>query len=138
MGRPKAEFCVQGHRFDYIRPDGSNGCKTCKVANGKRSYQKNIEHERNRSRLWMANNKEVTRSSYLKRTYGITVEEYDKLVEVQQGRCAICDESDKALAVDHSHDTGEVRGLLCINCNTGIGSLKDDRSLLLKAVEYLQ
>jgi hypothetical protein len=62
----------------------------------------------------------------------------------QKGCCAICgvhqnERSDgKDLAVDHDHETGEVRGLLCTNCNTGIGQLQEDPEVLLKAIEYLK
>ena len=74
--------------------------------------------------------------------YGITVQDYDDLYESQQGCCAICSAHQstlqKRLAVDHNHDTGEIRGLLCFDCNSGIGKLNDDYFRLLKAAEYLR
>jgi hypothetical protein len=62
------------------------------------------------------------RDGYLKRTYGITVDEYDRLLAAQSGGCAICggQSGGKNLAVDHDHSTGEVRGLLCKRHNTAI------------------
>lgn len=62
------------------------------------------------------------RSRYLERTYGITIEEYEKLLAAQGGGCAICGgkSGDKNLAVDHNHKTGEVRGLLCKRHNSAI------------------
>ncbi len=64
----------------------------------------------------------TARDGYLKRTYGITVDEYDRLLASQSGGCAICGglSGGKNLAVDHDHGTGEVRGLLCKRHNTAI------------------
>lgn len=75
------------------------------------------------------------------RKYGITSDEYNELFESQQGRCAICGghqtEFKKRLHVDHDHDTGQVRGLLCGTCNTGLGMFRDNIDLLDKAIKYL-
>lgn len=65
--------------------------------------------------------REYGRRSSLKRQYGITLEDYDALFEAQQGLCAICNRQDstrRRLAVDHDHETGRIRGLLCYSCNT--------------------
>lgn len=72
-------------------------------------------------------------------TYGLTRDELHALIE-QHDRCAICGGSDwgkKGPQVDHDHDTGRVRGVLCSNCNTGLGHFRDDAALLRKAVRYL-
>lgn len=76
----------------------------------------------------------------LKAKYGITLEQYDEMFEAQGGTCLICgnEGGERDLAVDHSHETGEVRGLLCLNCNAGIGNLRDDIELLKKAIKYLE
>ena len=77
----------------------------------------------------------------LKRNYGITLEDYDRMLEEQEGKCKICGTTEPngkgRFHVDHNHDTQEVRGLLCHNCNRGIGYLRDDVSIILKALEYL-
>ena len=75
----------------------------------------------------------------MKRKYGITYEDFLEMRDKQGGVCAICggDNGDKHLAIDHCHTTGKIRGLLCNNCNTAIGMLQDDPTLLNKAVEYL-
>lgn len=82
------------------------------------------------------------KSSQLKCLYGITLTEWETLLAAQGGRCAICDTDEPGgrgdWHVDHSHETGEVRGLLCHACNTGIGSLKDDPALLRAALTYLE
>lgn len=86
---------------------------------------------------------EVRRSRKLKSKYGLTVAQYDQLMAEQGGRCAICGTSgpDAArwgkLVVDHDHETGEVRGLLCSNCNCAIGLLGDSPEVLRSAAEYL-
>lgn len=74
----------------------------------------------------------------LAKNYGITMQEYEEMFELQEGTCAICgDEQDDMLFVDHDHETGEVRGLLCLHCNSGIGYFGDDVSKLEKAIAYL-
>jgi hypothetical protein len=91
--------------------------------------------------------------SRLKRVYGLSPEQYLALVEKQHGKCAICPKplisllsndrdftgqpDDNVARVDHCHETGRVRGLLCFGCNVGLGKFKDDIQLLLKAVRYL-
>lgn len=83
--------------------------------------------------------------SYLK-AYGLTPEEYERLLLAQNGVCAICRQPEKyklygklkRLAVDHDHATNRVRGLLCHNCNIGIGNLGDSASRLRSAADYLE
>lgn len=82
-----------------------------------------------------------TQSHNLGTRYGMSVEEYELRSSGQGHRCAICRETCPTgfrLAVDHNHKTGAVRGLLCINCNKGIGHLKDDPALLQAAINYLR
>lgn len=76
--------------------------------------------------------------------YGLTEEAYDAMKEAQAGLCAICggaavmrSDSDGELVVDHDHDTGVVRGLLCSLCNTGLGAFRDRPELLAAAMDYL-
>jgi hypothetical protein len=70
--------------------------------------------------------------------YGISAERYRQILENQNGLCAIC-LRDKELVIDHNHDTGEVRGLLCTSCNTGIGLLGDsDVSRMERALSYIK
>lgn len=69
--------------------------------------------------------------------FGMTVEEYNNLLQIQNNRCAICKlESKYRLAVDHNHATNLNRGLLCINCNTAFGSFKESIEILQSAIEY--
>lgn len=81
------------------------------------------------------------RAYHLKSKYGISLEDYEYLLMNQHYRCAICSylpESDEVLHVDHNHATGNVRGLLCTQCNTAIGSLGDDPRRLRNAALYLE
>jgi len=97
---------------------------------------------------WRKNNPERCKSYSLKRYFGITLEEYEVMVEAQDGLCAICGEKEFAkhhltneirdLAVDHDHKTGKVRGLLCTNCNKGLGHFQDDIELIMAAGIYLE
>jgi hypothetical protein len=85
---------------------------------------------------------ERSRASYLKSEYGITVEEYDRLLALQAGVCAVCGQEERAknkktLAVDHDHVTGAVRGLLCHSCNIALGMLGDDPARIARLREYL-
>lgn len=78
-----------------------------------------------------------TKLNRFRRT-GVTEEQYQARLEVQKGVCAICSQKcSKALAADHNHITGKFRGLLCNNCNRGLGHFKDNPLLLLSATKYL-
>jgi len=82
--------------------------------------------------------KTVNRERQLQQNYNITIADYDKMFSLQNGKCLICERaSNKRLVVDHNHSTDEVRGLLCNNCNMGIGLLNDNPITLAKAVDYL-
>lgn len=103
-------------------------CKTCWAVKGKRYDAENREKVAQ------------THRRYLLRTrYGMTPEDYDRLLKKQRGRCAICRELPKAnrlLHVDHDHKTDKVRGLLCYKCNSGIGYLKDNAERFKRAGAY--
>ena len=74
----------------------------------------------------------------IRRKYGITQDDFNNLVEAQDGLCGICgDELDK-INIDHDHESGKVRGLLCTGCNTGLGHLGDNINGLEKALHYLK
>lgn len=85
-------------------------------------------------------------NKYLLRDFGISLSEYNKLLALQKGVCAICHHAErvsrggklKRLAVDHDHSTGKIRALLCQHCNQAIGKMRDDPALLRAAAEYLE
>ena len=90
------------------------------------------------------------RESNLKTKYGLTREQYDEILKTQGNGCAVCGSVDSnqkpyggdgksfELHVDHCHESGKVRGILCSSCNSGLGRFKDDPALLLNAINYLQ
>jgi hypothetical protein len=98
-----------------------------------------------RSRKHRAANPNSARNEWLRSQYGITAAEYDAMLAEQAGVCRICGRPEVRvrqgkvlrLAVDHCHKTGAVRGLLCIDCNTGLARFKDDPELLKAAIAYL-
>lgn len=90
---------------------------------------------------WKKDNPNKARSIRLKSLYNITLEEYNRILDDQNGVCGICQGScstGKQLAVDHCHETDVVRGLLCLSCNTSLGGFKDSIKLLNAAIEYLE
>lgn len=93
------------------------------------------------TRKYAAKSKELRRSSRLTALYGVTAEQYDAVLERQNGVCAICKNTTtdgRRLAVDHCHYTGKIRGLLCFHCNTAIGRLGDTAEKVARAVKYLE
>jgi len=81
----------------------------------------------------------ASRRRGLKRRYGISLEEYERLLALQNGACAICRrKTDEMLCVDHCHKTGKVRGLLCRKCNAGLGCYDDDPSRIRRGADYLE
>lgn len=113
--------------------DGRNTqCKKCDAERFQKYKEANPEKVRESWRK-AANKRNHTRRL---ETYGLSHGEYDELLEKCGGKCEICREED-ATCIDHDHDTGEVRGLLCNNCNTGIGMLKDSPAILESAIAYL-
>lgn len=78
----------------------------------------------------------------IRRQYGISMQEFDRLLEFQKHGCAICNKPitklSRRMNIDHDHKTGQVRGLLCSGCNTGLGHLGDDVQGLKRALEYLE
>ena len=114
----------------YSSPRASDGlsswCKPCQRESNRRHSKRTT----------------LRRRDYrLRRSYGIGTAEYNQLLEAQGGVCAICSEecaTGRALAVDHDHDSGAVRGLLCARCNRGLGMFGDNLDRLNQAVAYLK
>ena len=114
-----------------------------------RKYQNEYKRKRRKSSVWTKQNqpsKEVILRSELKTLYGITPEEYQRMLDEQKGVCAICYMPETRtfrgkitrLCVDHVHDdTKQVRGLLCYRCKVAIGYFKDEVLRLQEAIVYL-
>lgn len=84
----------------------------------------------------MRDNPEKIRRARRKFKYGLTDEDYKQMMTEQQGLCKIC-KVEPATNIDHCHTTGKVRGILCANCNCGIGYLRDSPEIMRNAVAYL-
>lgn len=104
-------------------------------------YLNNKDKIKTNVKLWQTLNKNKvnisSRKSKLKNKYGISLEDLFSLKQRQNNVCAIC-ESEENLCVDHSHETGKVRGLLCHNCNKGLGFFEDNIAILNSAIDYLR
>jgi hypothetical protein len=120
MGAP----CPQGHDGLRYATQYGGSCVHCRRIK-ERAKKRTPQQERKRD---------------LRRNYAMTVELYDALLKAQGGTCAICDEvcpSGKRLAVDHDHVTDDIRGLLCMECNTGLGKFRDSPIALRYAADYV-
>jgi hypothetical protein len=151
--KPINEFYGDKGAADGHRPE----CKTCTAERRREWYAKNRRREIERVIAWQRDNPEryaerqrqykasgkksiADRKSHLKRTYGLTPEQYDEMLAFQGGVCAICREKPGALSlhVDHDHTTGAVRGLLCVRCNNALGLFKESHDLFAAAADYLE
>ena len=151
--------CANGHVDKRRTSDGK--CLKCQSEHKKRKrknnpeevrakvnayYQKTKERQLELKRKNYAENESVRlkkRDRELKNKYKIDIDTYLLLEEVQFNKCAICKGEQKNkrtnyFDVDHNHKTGKVRGLLCTNCNQGIGKFQDNKELLLHAYNYLE
>jgi len=132
--------CQQEKPLANFWPDRRRGgvlphCKACKAASARRWRAANPHKEF--ERYW--NNPQGERERHLVRKYGISQADYDRMLTAQNGGCAICHKTqERAFDVDHNHQTGEVRGLLCTNCNRMVGHAGDDAERLEAAAAYLR
>jgi hypothetical protein len=127
----------------------TNFSKNKRMKNGLQSCCKSCDDEKRKD--WTKNNPEKTKGRLLRKfwpnsTWEEALFNYNKLFKEQNGRCAICKQSETSLgnngkirdlSTDHSHITGRVRGLLCSPCNTAIGLLKDNIEILKSTIDYL-
>lgn len=124
------------------RKDGlQTRCRACmKEINGD-WYAQNKDKASVLAKAYAAANPEkmkaIGRKGHLKKTYGLTLDDYDRMLEAQGGQC-VCGVVEDPLHVDHDHDTGEVRGLLCGSCNRTLGMALDSPERLLVLARYLR
>jgi hypothetical protein len=125
--QPVRCFSVKRKAKDGLSPS----CKSCCSIHSK-SW-----HSKNKGRCYLS-----SRKAQLKRNFNITVEEYDVIYREHSGECAICgagsaDYAGSKLCVDHDHENGKIRGLLCRRCNAGLGFFNDDPELVKEAAAYM-
>jgi hypothetical protein len=137
-------------RSDYGRKAATKDglisyCKACDEIY-KREYRKTMDGKNaiargNKKYKLTSNGKKSTINGRLKYKYGITLDEYDAMLQSQGMICAICGTDTPGgwgrFLVDHDHGTGKLRGLLCNGCNGGLGFFKDSSAVLIKAIGYL-
>jgi hypothetical protein len=144
------KICKEYKDISNFQPSGYQ-CNSCR-AEKQRAYWASLPIEIRRKRQmgleaqkrYRENNlektKKIAREGHIRRKFGLTVEEYNAISFSQNEVCAICQQKCDTgynLAVDHNHKTGKIRGLLCKNCNTSIGLLKEDIKVLENAIIYL-
>jgi hypothetical protein len=123
-------------------------CNTCKVnkplaefhKNGRQGYKIHCKPCLSKIRKKYSNGrvgKLAARKAHLQARYKLTLEDWHALLISQSGRCAICNDPMKEPHIDHCHENGKVRGLLCFRCNNGLGFFKDNTEYLQQAIRYL-
>jgi Autographiviridae endonuclease VII len=149
--RPETDFYAANGTRDGLRGE----CKTCFAVRAKVWYASNRERAIKNASAWRRANLERARATrrarysqtrdrardqHLRRTFGMTQEDYERMLEAQAGVCAICLQPPKpgeVLHVDHHDDRGGVRGLLCVCCNNALGQLREDVGVAQRALDYL-
>jgi len=120
----------------------SEFCHHPDTRGGLQSHCRKCQNEARRARR--KTNPILFRNEWYQRAYGITADDYAQLLKVQSGKCKICgamlagDKRHRVLSVDHNHETGQVRGLLCVHCNHGLAAFRDNPCLLEAAIAYLK
>jgi len=135
---PKSSF----HKSSNTKDGLCFKCKECTNYNNRQSHLRNKEGNNKRKREWRKNNPEKFRNAALKSKFDISLDVYNSILESQNNSCAICKrdklEFNYHLAVDHCHKTGEIRGLLCRNCNAALGHFKDNLDTIKNSIVYLE
>lgn len=120
---------------------GSKVCSQCNTRKPFDDYHRKSDSPDDRAGVCIDCKTKNRRAYHLSYTYDITEEHYFTLLDEQFGCCAVCGSDDETIGghlhVDHDHETGDIRGLLCSNCNTGLGLLQDSPEVLQSAVRYL-
>lgn len=134
---PKTHF----YKDKYSKDGFSVYCRECIRVRNKQKHDEDPAYFKTASARWRARRPK----SYIKyrlrnraKKFGMTVEDLVALTQEADGHCMLCEQPSKRLAVDHCHETGRVRGLLCMNCNTGLGRLGDNIAGLKRAIKYLK
>jgi hypothetical protein len=129
---PKCKICAsKAKRESYLKTKKENPTQH---ASNWRQYRKNYKTKH------PERHKRSQQNQDLKKKYGITIEEFESLLKAQGNCCAICKtpKNGRRFAVDHDHQTGIIRGILCDGCNIGIGHLKESPKILQAAIKYLR
>jgi Recombination endonuclease VII len=126
-------------RARAVRP-GTQANREREIARVVAWQQRNRERYNAKLRAYRRANPEVGRADHLNRAFGLTLDEFERLLAAQGGGCAICGSRSSgniSLHVDHDHESGLVRGLLCVRCNNGLGQFKESFRLMSRAADYV-
>lgn len=141
VAAPVSEEVRIRRRANFKRHYYSKGQAAQKERRDRNREQINAYHRRY-TKLNYERFKRWNKKSWLKRKYGITIEAFEALLQVQNFECGICDgplkSEGQGTHIDHDHATGRIRGILCAQCNRGLGHMRDNVSFLRKAIEYLE
>jgi hypothetical protein len=135
--KPKSDFFLNSKRSDGIQ----TYCKPCHLEYGRERYANPEAFERRKMNrdLYKERRKQSSRKWYLKSTHNITEDQYAKLFNEGSEQCWICKQfTEYSLNVDHNHQTGQIRGLLCGKCNRALGLFQDNKNIIRAAAKYLE
>lgn len=129
-----------------VKPPNRKYCsKTCQRKRVIEWNKKNRERKQANDRHWAEKNRKKIAERMMTRNHGVSLEEYEARIQQQGNKCGICGGTKisgrlkyRLFVVDHCHTTGKIRGLLCNNCNRGLGQFLDNPKLLRLAAEYLE
>lgn len=132
--KPYSDF----HKRSALKDGCKAWCKECDKAYREVNKEKLLQQSRESYHRKTDHQK---RDGALKKKYGITHQDYLDMLKAQESKCAVCDLPEKEningrLCVDHNHETGKVRGLLCNSCNRALGFLQDDAQVLYNLYKY--
>lgn len=134
MGRARyCKPCACKKASDWVK-DNPERAKAARLRWAQANREKVNAAQRERHRRDPARATAVKR----KHLYGVDADRYSEMMAAQSGCCAICREATEKLHVDHDHETGAVRGLLCRMCNQGLGFLRDNAEVMRNAIDYLE
>lgn len=136
MTNPNKRLIFMNEQLKPIVLEGEKICNRCGELKNLGDFRKHSRTNDGRYTICRQCVRLTNRKSSLKINYGLTLEEYDEILEKQEGRCAICNKYSK-LSVDHDHNTNIVRGLLCIKCNSLIGLAGENINILSSAINYI-
>lgn len=143
--RPRTEFSVDVHKVDGIRTVCSQCTREFQQRQRDARGPRHREYDKEYNRAWRRTprGRRLSKDKSLRNNYGMTLEQYEQMLTSQDNSCATCKTKDpggphKIFQVDHDHETGAIRGLLCYRCNHGISCFRESVEIIEAVVDYLR